>query len=240
MAVALTPLDGALYRLLHHRSVRARCRVGRWEVLGLAEPDQAVVMAVDWQQLEQVATAVREELLGRQYRGSGSLRTLYPRTLQAWQDGNPNDPELSELMSRFMESAPYDDYQEVPHSDSAPSLEEAFFHFCAASAIGEKAILEDEFLTAMAQALVVSPRPGFAVPAQFRRVRAGWVAVSAASVPRVYAAVNGRLVVGDISPFLAELIVGTTPPEEIARRHGEDAAALPATLAELSALGLSD
>ena len=237
---ALSRLEGALYRLLHHRSVREAYRSGQWDGLALPSAERAALAELDIQQVEQLATQIRADLLRRQHRGSGSLLTLYPATIKAWLLAHPDDPELTEMASRFMESEPYELYQEVAPPLNALSLEEAFFRFCETKPIGEPTVREDEFLTAIARALAVNARPSFAVPPGFRSVRAGWVAVGTGLPPKLYAAVHGRLLIGAITPFLAELIQAEAPSEEVACRHGADTMALKAALAELSALGLYD
>jgi hypothetical protein len=231
-------LDVALDRLLHHRSYREAFLAGRAETLDLSGEDLEALASIDRAALAREADAVRDDLLHRRHRGSGGLLSLYPRTIAAFRIAHPEDNELVELLSRFMESDAFAEHREIPFAGAGPSLEEAFYRFCEAEEIGAPAEREDELLLAMAKALLLSPRPAFTLPAEIRTTAAGFFAVSRRGDPRLYAAVSGRLLTGPLTPFLAELLRSADDPATIASRHGVAPAARDAALAELAALGL--
>jgi hypothetical protein len=231
-------LDLALDRLLHRRAYREAFLAGRLDALELSGEDLEALAAIDRAALVREAEAVRLDLLHRHHRGSGGLLSLYPRTLAAWRAAHPDDPELVELLSRFMESEAFGEYREIPFAGPGQCLEEAFHRFCEAEAIGDGSAREDEFLTAMMKALLLSPRPAFTLPAEIRTSAGGFFAVGRRGDPRLHAAVSGRLLSGPLTPFLAELLSSPDAPEEIASRHGVAPAIRDASLAQLTALGL--
>lgn len=231
-------LDLALDRLLHRRSDREAFLAGRLDALDLDAEAQEALAGVDRGQLQRTAEKVREALLRRGHRGSGGLLALYPRTLGAWTAAHPEDAELVELLSAFMESAPFDAYRELPFAGAGLCLEEAFHRFCEAAEIGDAAVREQEYLAAVTKALLLSPEADFVLPAALRRAPRGVYAVSTRGAPTLYAALAGRFVTGSITPFLAELLTGAAPPEETARRHGVGEAALQASWAQLAGMGL--
>jgi hypothetical protein len=231
-------LDEALDRLLHRRSYREAFLAGRLEALDLSPEDREALATIDAGALVREAESVQKDLLRREHRGSGGLCSLYPRTIAAWRAAHPEDAELTELLSRFMESEAFDAYREIPFAGQGRSLEEAFHRFCEAEGIGAPEEREDELLVAMMKALLLSPDPDFALPPEVLAAAGGFFAVSRRGEPRLYAAVSGRLVVGAITPFLAELLLSEDPPAEIAVRHRVSPAIRDAALAELGALGL--
>ena len=102
----------------------------------------------------------------------------------------------------------------------------------------EARVREEEFLTAMVKALLLSPRPAFTLPAEIRRAPAGHFALGTRGEPALYAAVQGRLLLGPLTPFLAALLDAPARAEEAAQRHGVSPAVREAACAELAALGL--
>ena len=239
-------LDVALDRLLHKRSYRSAFLEGRFEDLDLCPEDREALEAIDRAELVCAAEEIRRDLWRRKHRGSGGLASLYPRTIAAWQAAHPEDGDLEELLSLFMESEAFDEHREVPFAGAGLSLEEAFFRFCEAFCVGEALDREDEFLSAIMKALLLSPSPDFLIPAAVRRAPGGFFAVraplgaagGAPSAPILYAAVLGKLVTGPITPFLSELLLGTEPPEGVAGKHGVPPEALRASLERLETLGL--
>lgn len=234
----MIPLDRALDRLLHHRSYLRAFLADRTDLLDVSAEDLLALRSIDKAQLRKAADRVRDDLLQRKHRGSGGLSAMYPCTIGAWKSAHPEDADLHELLSAFMESGPFDNYRELPSAGLGLSLEEAFFRFCEAEAIGDGATRQREFLTAMMKALVVSPCPGFLLPAMIRRVEEGFFAVGARAEPALYAAVRGRLTIGPITPFLSDLLTSSDSPVEVARRHDVAPAVLEASLAQLAAMGL--
>jgi len=130
-------LDQALDRLLHDRSYRSAFLAERFDALDLAPDDLDALGSIDRQQLVRTAERVAKDLIGRKHRGSGGLLELYPNTLGA--------DRLDETVYRFLESAAFQDYRELPFAGDGISLEEAFFRFCEAEGIGEPAVREQEF-----------------------------------------------------------------------------------------------
>jgi hypothetical protein len=129
----LTEVDDLLRRLLHHRRARVALRAG---TLPLTAAQREAVETLDPVELERVAESVRDELLRRTHRGSGSLITLFPRTIAHWRAAHPEDVELAELASRFLESAAYETHRALSFGVPGTSLEEAFFRFAEAGKIG--------------------------------------------------------------------------------------------------------
>lgn len=235
MALELKSLDETLDRLLHHRSFREAFRNGRAEVT--AEVRSALA-TLDLDALDDVAEQVLTDLLRRQHRGSGTLLTLFPRTLAAWQLTHPGDEALRGLFSRFMESAAYQAHREVPHVGIGACLEEAFFRFCEAERIGDPVVREEEFIAAIVLALAVTPRPTFRVPPEVVRLARGWAAVARLGEPMLHAVVDGRLISGRVTAFLAALVLGEGDPQWVAARHRVSAAGLAEALHQLAVLGL--
>jgi hypothetical protein len=232
-------LDRALDRLLHRRADLAAFLAGGAAHLDVSPEDLATLRTADPAQLERTAARIRRDLLARRHRGSSTLAELYPRTVDAWRAANPDCADLTALADAFLESPSGDAYRELDRSGSALSLEEAFYRFAEERALGEGKAREAEFLAAMVRALVTTPSPGFALPRELRRCPGGVFAVSTrATTPALFAAVDGRVLQGAITPFLAELLVADDPPAELAARHGVDAAVLSASLAQLRALRL--
>ena len=231
-------LDAALSRLLTDRGYRAAFLEGRVSALDLAPEDVAAIATSDRAQLVLTADRLRADLLARHHRGSGGIEALYPATIAAWREAHPEDDGLRELMSLFLESEAYGAYRQYPFSGPGLSLEEAFHRFCAAAEIGEARVREGEFLTAMMKALLVSPDPAFALPAEVQRAPRGYWAVTSGETPILHAAASGRLIVGAITPFLAEQLATREPSAEVDRQHGVGDEVLAAAVAQLAALGL--
>jgi hypothetical protein len=231
-------LDTALDRLLHRRSYREAFLAGRLDALDLSAEDREALTTIDPDALVREAASVQQDLLRREHRGCGGLLSLYPRTIAAWREAHPSDPDLVELLSRFMESDAFDAYREIPFAGQGLSLEEAFHRFCEAEEVGSPEAREEELLTATMKALLSSPHPDFSLPAAVLEAEGGFFAVGRHGGPKLYAAVSGRLLIGALTPFLAELLLSSDSPEEIARRHGVAPAICDASLAQLGALGL--
>lgn len=230
-------LAEALDRLLHRRSYREAFLAGRFAELDLAPEDLAALASIDRAELASAAGRVRGELLQRRHRGSGGVLALYPITLDAYQRAHPDDADLTELAAAWMETAAFEAYREIPHGGAGLSLEESFYRFAEDAEIGEASARESEFLAAIIKALVMSPRPSFTLPVEIRRAPQGHYAVGTRGAPTLFAALGRRFVVGPITPFLAELLMGS-PPRDAAERFGVGAEALRASLEELGRMGL--
>ena len=219
-------LPDLLERLLTDRRFRAAFRAGR-----AALPE--AFATIDPAQLESTAERLREDLSARQFRGSGGLQQLFPETIAAFQGA----PE--ELFARFLESDAYRAYREWPRSSAGTCLEEAFYRFAEASALGDPAVREREGLGAMVRAVLLSPDPGFALaPELTRRARGIFALARRGAAPFLFAATPAGFVQGTLTPFLADLL--TAPdPAAAAARHGVSDQVLAQARARLAALGLS-
>ncbi len=173
---------------------------------------------------------------------------MFPATIAAWERSYQDEPGAgSRLPSRgtqralafaFLDSDAFDTYREHPFAGVGRSLEEAFFLFCEAEEIGDPIVRERELLAAMARALAVTPTAEMSLPDAIRRVPQGCFAVSQRGAPTLYATVGGRYLTGEITGFLAELLLSPEPPDVIAERHGVAAAVLVEAEATLRSLGL--
>src|SRR5262245_6377986 len=121
MAVMIS-LDQALDRLLHSRSYRQAFLEDRNAALELTNEDLLALTTVDREQLVRAANRVREDLLHRTHRGSGGLTAMYPRTIAAWRELEPDDAALEKLLDLLMESEEFGDYRELPFAGLAVSL----------------------------------------------------------------------------------------------------------------------
>jgi hypothetical protein len=231
-------LDIALDRLLHDRGYREAFLAGCLDALDLSAEDREAVATIDPEALAREADAVQKDLLHRRHRGTGGLLSLYPRTLAAWRSAHPDDGHLVEIICRFMESEAFGAYREIPFAGLGQSLEEAFYRFCEDEGIGAADEREDEHLSAVMKALLLSPDPAFTLPAEVRTASSGFFAVSRRGEPRLHAAVSGRYLTGVLTPFLADLLLSPEDPAAIAARHDVAPAVREASLSQLAALGL--
>jgi len=230
-------LDVATDRLLHRASYRQAFLDGRYDELELSAEDIAALQPIDREQLIETADAVRSSLLQRKHRGSGGIHATWPLTLAAWQAGH-DDESLDLFLDRFMESEAFGRYREVPHAGAGLSMEEAVYCFFESEDIGEAQVREAEFLAGICKALALNTKPSFTVGPPIRRAPAGWFAVSRRGPPRLFAAVAGNYVSGELTPFLAELLVSDQPPRQLAESHAVTPAVVDAALARFTALGL--
>jgi hypothetical protein len=231
-------LDVATDRLLHKASYRKAFLDGDYALLELSPEDLAALLPLDREQLTETAEAVRRSLLERKHRGSGGIRATYPETLFAWLE-REGESDMNRFADRFMESAAFDAYREVPHSGTGLSLEEAAFRFFESEQIGDPGTREREFLAGICKALALNTEPAFSVGAPLRQVPSGWFAVSRYAPIGLFAALDGRYVQGEITPFLADLLTSGQTAEQVAEQHRVPAAVVEAATAKLKALGLA-
>ena len=232
-------LDRALDRLLHNSALRARWIAGE-AVFDLDDDDREALRCVDGAQLDAMAALVRDEVWRRTHRGTGALGELFAETVAAWRAKAPDDARCERMVDRFVASEAFARHRALPYAGEGCSIEEAFFAWCTDEGIGDDAVREREFLSAMARALTMCPAPEFQVPAVFRRVARGWCAVSSGATPVLYAALDGRCVTGAVTPFVGALARGAERVEVIAERYGVEAEACEAVVRELRTLGLLD
>jgi hypothetical protein len=230
-------LDVATDRLLHRVSYRQAFLDGRFDELDLAAADIEALQCIDRQQLIETAESVRSALLQRKHRGSGGIHATWPTTLAAWQSSR-DDESLELFLDTFMESEAFGRYREVPHAGAGLSMEEAVYCFFEAHEIGDRQVREAEFLGGLCKALALNTRPSFTVGPPLRLAPAGWFAVSRRGPPRLFAALRGNYVSGELTPFLADLLVSDQPPSEIAETHAVPPEVVAAAVARFTELGL--
>ena len=225
-------ISTALHRLLTDRTYRAAFLEGRHDELGLSPQDLKDLSTIDPDQLREAANTFRDDLLRRQHRGTGGLRTLYRETL--------GSVDAKDVISCFMESSHYESYRETIHAGIGLCLEEAFYRFCEDNEIGVPSVREREYLTAMARALLFSPRPGFQLPREFHWVPGGFVAVAHRGESAILcAALQGRLISGPLTPLLADLLSAGVDAQEVGARHGASSETLAAAQDRLQEMGLT-
>ena len=243
-------LDRTLERLLRSRRAREAWVFG--EHHDDAAGNDAAVAALRRPQLETVAALMRRGVLTRCHRGTGTLVETFPRTIEAWRASHAEDDALDELMARFLDSEAYAAHGDLPFGGTGSCLEEAFFGFCEASAIGSPQEREAELLAAVGKALAVTRDPAFVVPGAFRPCARGYFAISSRSEPVLHAALFpvagtaaadagapvGAYVTGPLTPFIADLLITNGSPRAAAARHGATDEATQQTLVELRRLGL--
>ena len=235
MARLLT-LDEALFALLHRRSYRAAFLRGDTLALHLGAEDREDLATIDATQIERSARRLAQSLFRRSHRGTGTLVDAFPATIEAWRRDHAGAP-LDELAFEVFESPHFERYRALPFGPCGLSLEEVFFLFAEDARLGDPDTRNEEFVHAILKALVVTPTPSFRVPARLKRAPQGFFAVLPRG-PRLVAAVSGRLITGEITPFLAALLTSSEPRGMIANRFGVGDAELSASLAELERLGL--
>jgi hypothetical protein len=198
-------LEEALAALLYDDGARARLRAGQ-----ARDPRFA---ALDADELEEAARAVRRMVHGRAHRGTGGLEAWFPRTLAAWRAAHSEDAELDELLRRFCSSQPCRAWSE---SGAGISLEEAFYRFFVEAGIGSSEVAEDELLGAVVRALAIAPDARFEWPANVHRAPGGCYALTRGRV--LHAALDGTYVYGQVTSLVAELLEGAAP-DDVSRRH---------------------
>jgi len=230
-------LDVATDRLLHWPSYRQAFLDGHYEQLDLSPEDLEDLSSLDHEQLIETAEAVRSSLLQRKHRGSGGIQATYPQTIAAWQSQH-EDPSLTLFLDRFMESEAFESYREVPNGVPGLSMEEAVYRFFDSRNVGDPAVREHEFLAGLCKALALNSRPFFTVGPPLRRAPAGWFAVSSHPPTSLFAAVQGRYIQGEVTPFLAEVLTSERAPERVAEDHDVPEAVAAAARAKFTGLGL--
>lgn|GEM_PF-3058051 len=231
-----TPTD-ILERLLTDEAFRTAFREGK-----VALPPE--FETIDHGQLQGTAEQLRKDLIYKQFRGSGGLlerfgRTLAP-SLSGADDANGAD-RLEAIFARFVGSGAYQLYREWPRTSQGACLEEAFYRFAEAEQLGDPAAREQDFFEAVVRAILLSPEPGFAIPAEVTVPLAG-VAFAVAkrqTPPFLVAATHRGLVQGPITPLIVALLEGGLP-QTVATDHGAPLAVVHEALSRLRALGIAE
>ncbi len=238
-------LDEVLEALLFRRSFRRRFARGERAALGIAPADEQDLAALDLDELERAARLACRGVLERSHRGVGSLLDAFPRTIDAWRDAHPG-AELDELAAEFADSEAFRAWRPLSAAEPpGPSSEDTFRVFCEQTLGPETGLLaRAECAAATVRAIVVNPRPSFAIPSFLRIAPRGLYAiVSRNGTDILVAALNGRFVTGPLTPLLAAILRADEPGAAAARLDAAhpDAAhpdAGMATANELRALGL--
>ncbi|MEZ4321907.1 MAG: DUF692 family protein [Myxococcota bacterium] len=137
----------------------------------------------------------RAQVLDRQTRGLPRPRELYADVLMG--DGDAQ-------VTGFLESAEGRAWSDFAWAVPGRALEDALGRHLSRGSPAH--------LLACARLLLLHPDPPFAIPEGFRRAPQGWFAVGGPrEAPVLYAAVEGRLVTGPITPLLADLLDGARP-----------------------------
>lgn len=233
----MTTLEATLDRLIHARSYRERFLAGL-EAPELSREDAAALASFDGAILDALAERVARDVLARRHTGSGSLLDSFPGTIAAYRRDHPEDATLLELAYSFMDSPAFDDYRELPFTGLGSSLEEAFFRHAEDRGVGDPVVRENEFAAAMMKLLAVSPRAAVRLPASIRRSNGGYHSVTTRGTPTLYATAAGRLVIGPLTPFLADLLVPGADVARVAERHGVSRSVLSESVRRFSELGI--
>jgi hypothetical protein len=225
-------IDEILYALLYRRSFRQRFARGEREALGIGTREAADLAAVDLRELERSARLACRGILTRSHRGVGDLRAAFPRTIAAWTDAHAGGFE--ELAMTFAESTSFDAYRALPAS-GAISLEEAFYRFAEAEGIGRADVRQLEFAHALMRALAVTKRPAFRLPTFIRRTLKGHFAVIGWNL---VAALDGHLITGPVTPFVAAILDASESPETIVAKFQVSADEASQVIAQMRTMGL--
>ena len=226
-------LDEVLEALLFRRSFRRRFVSGERASLGVEADDEADLAALDLDELERAARSACRGVLERSHRGLGSLLDTFPRTIEAWRCASPGR-DLDELAAELAESEAFRPWRPASAEDPlGPPIEDAFRVFCQQTLGPEVGKLaRAECAAAIVRALVVNPRPSFAVPS-FLRVapRGHYSVIERDGTDFLVAALGGRFVTGGLTPLLGAILRAEDPSAAAMRAGGQAAA-------ELRALGL--
>jgi hypothetical protein len=144
-------------------------------------------------EVAEAAALVRQMVLTRSHRGTGTVRDWFPRTIGTL--------DLEDLVAAFCRTC--DEWRE--HTLGI-SLEEAWFRFFESRDVGDPMVREEEFFGAIVRALAVTPRARFLWPEAVRRAPGGCFAVTRRLV--LHAALDGRYLRGEITPLVAALLRG--------------------------------
>ena len=169
----------------------------------------------------------------------GSLLDSFPRTIEAWRAAFQN-ADLDDLAAELAESEAFRPWSPADAGDAlGPPIEDVFRIFCEQSAGPEVATLaRSECAAAIVRALVVNPRPSFAIPS-FLRVapRGHYSVIHQDGSDFLVAALDGRLVSGPLTPLLGAILRADDPTATAARLDVAETGSRPSTN-ELRAIGL--
>jgi hypothetical protein len=156
-------VEADLFRLLHHRRLRATWRTDR----AVLAPELA---SLDADEVERAARQVIRAVRTRRWRGTGGLVEAFPRSIASWR-ATRDDPDLVELIGGFLDSDLGDDWHE--HDPGSRCFEDLFSAWWSSTATVDTDELAHERLAAIGRALVVAP-DAFRPPHEFIAIDGGW------------------------------------------------------------------
>lgn len=232
-------LDRVLEALMFRRSFRRRFVSGERAALGIASKDETDLASLDLDELESAARLACRAVLERSHRGVGSILDSFPRTIEAWRAAR-GDADLDDLAAELAESDAFREWSPANAGEApGPPIEDVFRVFCeqsAGHAVG--ALARAECAAAVVRALVVTPRPSFAIPSYLRVAPRGiYSIIHRDGSDFLVAALDGRLVTGALTPVLGEILRADDPTATAARLEADGTGGRPAA-DELRALGL--
>ncbi|MSP25448.1 MAG: hypothetical protein EXR75_09845 [Myxococcales bacterium] len=229
--------EQVLALLVHSRRARESWRAEGLAAFHISAETAAELATLELAVVEAAAAGLRRHLLGRQHTGIGTLVDAFPKTVLAWRARYPADTELDRMMAALLDSDAALSWCETPAHTSGIPLEEAFYGFATAENLGSPNEREAERLTVLIRMLAVDPEPAYALPSCIRRSPGAAFAVLAGEPPTLYAVVAARILIGPVTPLVAELLSGT-PTALAAQVHGVSPDAANTVRAELCAMGL--
>jgi hypothetical protein len=167
-----------------------------------------------------------------------TLLDAFPRTIEAWRRAN-RERTSEDLAASFAQSPYFEAYRTRASSRRGISLEEAFLRFTEENAIGDRATSKIECARALIWMLVATPDASYDLPDfVLRAPRGHFVVIEVDGGMTLFAAIEGRLVTGRVTPFLAELLTAHEPPSFTALRFDVSQAELAASCNVLRRIGL--
>jgi hypothetical protein len=230
-------VEVALCWLLLERPFRESFLRGDLGALGLSASELDQLSTIDAEQLCQASRLACDGLLNRSHRGTGSIVSSFPETIDAWKRDNAG-AGLDVLADAFAASPHVARYRALPTCEEGISLEEAFWRFADDQSIGDPAIRLEECATTLLKALAITREPSFALPPFVAKAPRGFFVILGHDEPLLLAATEGRFIRGSITRFLAELLVSNAPPAEVGARFGVSTQELGRSCEELRRLGL--
>ena len=145
----------------------------------------------------------RAQLMARSTHRLGRLQDLYPHAIAAWCSDHPGEEALDRMLQAFVSSEAGESWSELPWAVPGRCVEDAFGRFLAPGS--------GEHLRACARVLAAYPDPDFEVPEPFQPAARGWFTIDVRDTPTLYAAIDGRCLIGPITPLLSQLLAGHRP-----------------------------
>ncbi len=199
---AVAAVEDALVAVLFNVDQRQKLHNG--DDLGLSSQLAADLRTPSRCDVDALADEICTRLTQRANRGVGRLQNAFPKTIAACTQASGEAP-LFEAFLASPESAPW---MPVPFAGLGPCLEQCFADWATQQPWADDDVVLHELLTAVCRALATDPTPAFVPPTAFRGQPGHWVAVTIGASPTVFAAVQGKVVTGPITPLIAGLLQG--------------------------------